>query len=155
MIDLSHKVVKRDSPRKACSVEGISRYCGTAGRERDTSILSWEESSREREGSSDLLNAYCVPNTVVGHIFLLLLPLFLFLLPFTPFYFLPFPLPLSLSPYTLYIHLYLLIFLISPSFSLYSFPVDHLLLSLSSLLFFIIPFHQLMQYALPGFGLAC
>lgn len=67
----------------------------------------------------------------------------------------PFSSPsISFSLYPLY-YLYLLIFLISPSFSLYSFPVDHLLLSLSSLLFFIIPFHQLMQYALPGFGLAC
>lgn len=82
MVGPSHEVMNTDSPRKAHSMGGTSRWHGGQG--EGHIFLSFEESSRKRDVNSHLLNVYFVLNTLVGHIFLFLLLGFYFL-PSTPF----------------------------------------------------------------------
>lgn len=82
MVDPSHEVTNTDSPRKAHSMGGASRWHGGQG---DGHIfLSFEESSGKRDVNSHLLNVYFVLNTLGGHAFLFLLLGFYFLLPSVP-----------------------------------------------------------------------
>lgn len=114
------------------------------GRQRDTLFASYKESPRERERNSHLLDAYCVPDTLVDHIFPFLLLMFLFF-----FLLFPFTSSFSLSPTVSLIVPYTLMSSYIPFFLFILLPLNHFFPLPSPLLFLIIQFHELIQCGLP------
>lgn len=102
-------------------------------------LLLCEESAKEREGSSWVLNACCMLDTVMGHFFLFLLALLLLLPSLSLSLLLCFPMSFMSS--------YILLYSLLSFYTLCNQP--------ASLLFFIMKFHNLIRCGLPIFGLVC